>query len=245
MIEDGTPPREAGAQEDGLSPEVLRRLPLLASLADGALAGLARQMRLRRFARQDTVVHKGSAGGELMFLLAGQLQVVDCTEDGREIGLNIFTPGAFFGELALIDGHPRSASVVAMSNAVVAYLPRTVALRTVYGNPAVAEHMLKHFAASIRNLSSFRALLAIPNAYQRVCALLCQVKRGGAGRREVIENLPTHQQMAIMINTSRETVTRTLADLVRKGILHKAGRSYGVADPVRLERLANGEAESG
>lgn len=235
------PGREPGAEEEGISPEVLRRLPLLASLADTELSSLARQMRLRRFGRQDTVVHKGSAGGELLFLLAGQLQVVDCTEDGREIGLNIIAPGAFFGELALIDGQPRSASVVAMGNALVAYLPKAVALRTVYGNPAIAEAMLKHFARSIRNLSNFRALLAIPNAYQRVYALLCQVKRSAPGGQEVIENLPTHQQIAIMINTSRETVSRAIAELVQKKVLHKDRRSYLVENPARLEQLANGE----
>lgn len=224
-----------------LAPDVLRRLPLLATLPDEELLALSRQMRVRRFARHEQVVNKGSSGDDLMFLQVGHLQVVDYTEDGREIGLNLIGQGAFFGELALVDGLPRSATIVALSPAVVAYLHKDAAFRLIYGNPVIAEKMIKHFARSIRNLSNYRALLAIPKAHQRVYALLCQIKRkDGSGGEEIIDGLPTQQQIAIMINTSRETVSRTFADLIHRGILRKDSRLIVVCNPRRLEQLASG-----
>lgn len=173
-----------------------------------------------------------------MFLLAGSLQAVDFTEDGKEIGLNLFAPGTFFGELALIDGLPRSASIIAIEDSAVAYLPKQQALALIYGKPAIAEEMLKHFARSIRTLTTMRGLLAIPNAQQRLFALLCRLKKPLQDGREAITNFPTQKQIAIMINTSRETVSRAIAILERQGVVEKAPHALIVRQPKTLEKLA-------
>lgn len=223
-----------------LKPEVLGRIPLLSNLASEELNELAGHMRVRRFGKGDHVVLKGSASDALMFLLAGSLQAVDYTEDGKEIGLNLFFPGNFFGELALIDGKPRSASIVAIEPSVVAFLPQQRALALIYGKPEIAEKMLKHFAAAIRSQTHYRALLAIPNAPRRLYALLCHLRAQRRGGGDVIANIPTQQQIAIMINTSRETVSRTLAELMQMGVLRKKQRTLQIVDAQLLERLAMG-----
>lgn len=228
------------APERLLTPVALRQIPLLAGLSEEQLAELAPQMRLGRYARQARVLSKGDHSDTLLFLLSGRLQAVDYTEDGREIGLNVIDQGAFLGELALVDGQPRSATLIAMLPSLVAFLPRAPALRLIYEHPAVAEQMFAHLVQKIRKLSSFRSLLALPNANQRVYAFLCQVKRrpaDGSGR-EVIEDLPTQQQIAIMMNTSRETVSRAINELVRRGILKKAARTIVIHNPRQLEALA-------
>lgn len=229
--------------ERQLSAELLRRIPLLAHLSDAELSELAQVMRVTRFNRQDTVLSKGDTSDRLLFLLHGRLQVVDYTKNGREIGLNVIEEGAFFGELTLLDNHPRSATVVAMAPSAVASLPKAPALKLIYGNPGVAEKMFSHFAQSIRRLSSFRALLAIPSANQRVYAFLCQAKQRAPDQSgtEVIENVPTQQQIAIMMNTSRETVSRVIGDLVRRGILQKNARTIVIHRPQQLEALASEE----
>lgn len=224
-----------------LKPEVLARIPLLAELAPDELGDLATHMQVQRFGKGEYVVQKGSAGDVLMFLLAGCLQVVNYTGDGKEIGLNLLTPGSFFGELALIDGLPRSASIVVIEPAAVAYLARDQALGLIYGKPALAERMLKHFAGAVRNLTSYRELLAIPHAHQRLYALLCQLKTQARDGEDVVANLPTQQQIAIMINTSRETVSRTLTELQQKGVLKKGQKTLYIIDTRVLERLAAGQ----
>lgn len=235
-------PDRAPPRDRLLKREVLCRLPLLSSLANEELDEIMLQIRVRRYANGEFVIKKGSLADSLMFVLTGSVQVVDYTEDGKEIGLNLIGQGSFFGELGLIDGYPRSADVIALTASSIAFLPKNRALKLIYGNPKNAEIMLRQFADKIRLLTHYRALLALPHAHQRVYALLCQVKKpaahAGTPDVEVIENLPTQQQMAIMVNTSRETVSRAINELIHLGVLEKNKRLIIVRQPKKLEHLA-------
>ena len=92
---------------------------------------------------------------------------------------------------------------------------------------------------------TLRALLAIPNAQQRVYALLQQLAQHMPGGLVAIQNLPRQQEIAIMINTSRETVSRAIAHLVATGVLEKDFRRLIVRDPNRLRRLASPQTSAG
>ena len=78
-------------------------------------------IRLQEFKRKEFVLHKGLAGDALLLLINGRLQVTSTSEAGKEVGINFLEPGDYFGEVSLIDGGPRSASVVAVSNSVVGF----------------------------------------------------------------------------------------------------------------------------
>lgn len=216
----------------------LRKFPLFAKLPEEELAVTSGLTRVRSFARRELVCRKEDAADGVYMLFSGLLQAVDIAEDGREIGLNLIKPGNFFGELSVIDGQPRSAHVIALQPSVVGILPQNAAREVFYKLPATAEAMMKHLTSLVRNLSSFRALLAIPNAQQRVYALLQQLGQQMPGGLVVIQNMPKQQEMAIMINTSRETVSRAIAHLVATGVLEKDFRRLIVRDPQRLRRLA-------
>lgn len=231
-------PRDPETSTLSADPRLLRKVPLLSGLTEEQLIRVATDIRIRRYARREAVIQKGSLGSALLFLLAGQLQVVDVTEDGRAVGLNLFNPGEFFGEIAVIDGGPRSATVIALNAALVGTLPRATALWLFSHCPSVAERMLAHMAAKIRSESQFRTLLGIQTIFQRVCALLEFYKRTQPGGLEVVENLPTQQDVAIMINTSRETVSRVLAELTQRGIVEKDMRRLIIRRPEDLRHLA-------
>ena len=220
----------------------LRKFPLFANLPEDELKVTAGLLRLKTFARREIVCRKVDAADGLYLLFSGLLQAVDIAEDGREIGLNLIKPGNFFGELSVIDGHPRSAHVIALQLSTVGVIPQNAAREVFYKLPATAEAMMKHLAALVRNLSAFRALLAIPNAQQRVYALLQQLAQQMPGGLVTIQNLPKQQEIAIMINTSRETVSRAIAHLVATGVLEKDFRRLIVRDPNRLRRLASTQA---
>jgi len=175
----------------------------------------------------------------LLFVLTGRLQAVDLTEDGREIGLSFLIPGDYFGELSIIDGLPRSASVVASEKSLIALLPRNTALTLIYQNPLVAERMFKKMAASIRSAANYRAILGIPSAMQRVFALLNQFAKLAPGGLVVIEKMPTQQEIAIMVNTSRETVSRAIQVLLQKGVVEKDLRRLIVRQPAELSKAVN------
>jgi len=216
----------------------LRKIPLLANLTEEEMALVRADLRIRQYAKREVVLQKGASGDSLLFLLQGQLQVVDITEDGRAIGLRMLVPGDFFGEIAVINGTMRSASVVATTAVLVALLPRNTALHMFSHSPSVANQMLRFLAAKVQRDSEFRALLSIHNTAKRIYSFLELVKEKQDGDVEVVENLPTHQDIANMINTSRETVTRTLLALVQQGIIKKGTHRLIIVDPAGLQKLA-------
>lgn len=219
----------------------LRKIPLLADLTDEEIIGVKAELRFRQYAKREVVLHKGGSGDGLLFLLSGQLQVIDVTEDGRAIGLRMLAPGDFFGEIALINNSTRSASVVAMSDVLVAFLPAPVAMRLFSHSPSVANQMLRHLAQKIQRDSEFRALLSINNTARRIYTYLVLMQKKTPDGPAAVENLPTHQDIANMINTSRETVTRALLTLVQQGIVQKEPHRLIIKNPDALQKLVQGE----
>ena len=214
----------------------LRKIPLLAELSPEELHRVAADIRIRQHGKREVVLHKGGSGDGLLFLLAGQLQVVDITEDGRAVGLRMLAPGDFFGEIALINNSTRSASVIAMTQVIVAFLPAQTALHLFSHVPSVAKQMLMHLAQKIQRDSEFRAMLSISNTNRRIFAYLVLMKKETPDGH-VVENLPTHQDIANMVNTSRETVTRALLALVQQGIVRKDSHRLVIVDLERLRKL--------
>ena len=217
----------------------LQNIPLLAGVNEDTLKQVGEAMQIRVVERGNHVIEKGSTGHHLMFLLTGRLQAFDLTEDGREVGLNFLSPGDYFGELSIIDNLPRSATVVACENSLIASLPRAQALAIFYHNPLVAERLIKRMASSIRNAANYRTILSIPSAFQRVFALLNQFAKTAPGGLVVIEKMPTQQEIAIMVNTSRETVSRAIQILLQKGVVEKDLRRLIVRQPEELSKAVN------
>jgi len=221
----------------------LRKIPLLSGLSDDEIGRVKQEIRIRRYDKRDIVLQKGGHGDGLLFLLSGQLQVIDVTEDGRAIGLRMLAPGDFFGEIALINNSTRSASVVAMSEVLVAFLPAATAMHLFSHSPSVANLMLRHLAQKIQRDSEFRSLLSINNTAKRIYTYLVLLQKNDAGQPgapAVVENLPTHQDIANMINTSRETVTRALTALAQQGIVQKDSHRLIIVKPDALQKLVQG-----
>lgn len=221
---------------------LLQKIPLLAGLEEADYQRLLGHLKLADVAKGGYVVQKGGAGTELFFLLRGRLLVLDESEDGRQTGLNFLTPGDFFGELAVIDELPRSASVMAVAQSLVMWLPKVQARELIYRTPMIAERMLQHIAARLRATTDFRSILSIPAAHQRVFALVRLLAKPDPGKLLTIENMPTHQHLALMVNSSRETVSRALHVLMVRGILEKDNRRLIVRAPDQLAQMTEESA---
>lgn len=218
--------------------ELLSRLPLLAGVDRAVLQRVAMSCRSRVLAKREIALHKGAAADGLYFVIKGRLQVIDEAAGGREVGLGFLSAGDFFGELSIIDGLPRSASVVATEPSLVILVPVAAARELFYRQPLVAERLLKHFAKKLRLASEYQAILNLPNAYQRVCAFLTCLAEVQSGGEAVIDRLPTQHEIAIMVNTSRETVSRALHLLIQRGVLQKDTRRLIVHHPEELKQAA-------
>jgi CRP-like cAMP-binding protein len=215
-----------------------RAFSIFSKLSDPQLEAVRAQTRLRQFSRRELVCRKDDPADGLYLLFSGQLQVMDVSEHGQEIGLNLIRPNAFFGELSVIDDRARSAHIMALEPSTVGVVPQVAARQLFYNVPEAAEAMMRHLAGLVRTVSDFRVLLALPSAVQRVFALLDQMGRPMPGGLIVIQNLPKQHEMAIMVNTSRETVSRAIAQLVADGVLEKDYRRLIVRRPDRLAELA-------
>ncbi|MEY4717678.1 MAG: hypothetical protein RL563_296 [Pseudomonadota bacterium] len=217
-----------------LSVELLNKIPLLQGIDPALLDQLAQAVRTKKVGKKDFVFHKGELATELWFLLEGRLLVVDVSADGRQTGLNFLTPGDFFGEQAVLDDLPRSASVMAVAASCLASLPKKLACEFIFHNPVIAERMLRHLSLKLRAATDFRSLIAIPNAYQRVLKLTEMLAKPDPGKIMTIENMPTHEQMALMVNTSRETVTRAFQLLQDEKVIEKDNKRLIIRFPDRL-----------
>jgi CRP/FNR family transcriptional regulator, cyclic AMP receptor protein len=221
---------------------VMSQLPLLAGLPAVTQAHLAQHAAERVFAKREVVIQKGSDGASLCFLLEGRLQGVDFTVDGREVGLYFINPGDYFGDIAVIDGDPHPVYVTAVSRSRVVFIPRDLIRPILFAHSKLAEVLCTSLAQRLRQISGQRRILGLPNPIQRVCAqleLLLVASEGGTW----VRNAPTHQELAIMINASRETVTRVFQLLQSRGVVERSGNDLRVDDALFLKDVAAGKLQ--
>lgn len=199
-----------------IHPSLLLQFGLLKALPADAVQRLATASDLHEFARREVVLDKGAPVEHLCFLLEGRLQATDFTLDGREVALNFVEPGQYFGEVALLDGKPSAEILIATRKAQVVRVPAALMRPLLLQEPALTEAVMLGLARKVREHSEQRQILGINNPLQRVCALVLVLVRRTTGvdpsaqpaRTVDIAEAPTHQELAMMLNLSRETVTR-------------------------------------
>lgn len=208
--------------------ELLKRFPMLTSLPESLLDQLAAQSIIKNVTRRAVVVSGGVTSEYLCFLFEGRLQGVDFTLDGREVGLYFIEPGDFCGELSLYGTEGQPESVIALSKSQVIMVPVSAVRIAIQGNQQLVESLFTRMATRVRKLSAQRALLGLSSTVARVCGQLWMMleEQEEMNRREgVISHPPTHQELGIMLNLSRETVTRVFQTLQAEGIVKRDGTS--------------------
>lgn len=215
----------------------LLRFPLLRDLPAETLEELSRQMSMRTLVRRSVVMQKDLPDQGLGFLLEGRLQGVDFTLDGREVGLYFVNPGDYFGELAVADKQALPEFVMALTKSEILLLPQDRARHLLFSTPAIAKQVVVRLAERVRTGTAQRNLLSLPNPMHRLCAQLLMM---GEAPPHEIGNAPTHQELAIMINTSRETVTRAFQLLQTRKVLLRDGDRIVLTQMDFLRRIAEG-----
>lgn len=227
-----------------VSLQLLSQIPLLRGLPPEELGQLSQQMGLHTHPRRGVVLAKDNPQKSLGFLLAGRLQAVDFTVDGRSVGLYFVEPGEYFGELSVIDGKAPAEFMIAATESVVATLGLELAQQLVLRYPAVAQQFLMRMALRVRTVMAQRTLLGLPNPVQRLCALLLELPGQNQAGQHVLSPAPTHQELAIMINASRETVTRAFQVMTQQKILLRQGNSLHVLQFNVIKDIAEGRKET-
>lgn len=222
---------------------LLRQFPLLEPLPKESLEALSTEMTLRSFARRSAVITKGGLSLELGFLLEGRLQGVDFTVDGRGVGLYFVDVGDYFGELSVVDGQAASEFVVAATKSTAAFVNARLAQELIFTHPEVARGVMARLARRVRAVTAQRTLLGLSNPVQRLCVQILQLPQQASGSEMHISNAPTHQELAMMINASRETVTRAFHLLFFNSLLAREGNTLKLIRIKVIKDIAEGRVE--
>jgi len=222
---------------------ILKNFALLQPLPDELLTQLGQQSKLIEVPRRKVVMEKNQTAHSLGLLVDGRLQGVDITIDGREAGLYFIEPNDFFGELSVIDQQPTTEFVIALSTSRFLMIPSIMIRQLIEQSPQIATIINQRLAQRLRESMQQRTLLSMPSPIQRVCAQLIQMTLKTPSGQQIVIYAPTHQEIAIMINTTRETVTRVFQKLQKNGTIVREGSSLHIKNIEQLSQLAK-EGES-
>ncbi|MBT2336969.1 Crp/Fnr family transcriptional regulator [Variovorax paradoxus] len=219
----------------------LRRIALFEGLSDRRLALLAQQCRWHSVEAGKPLLMRAEQQGDVFLLVSGRVRVTTYSANGRQVTFRDSEAGEHFGDIAAIDGGPRSADVVTLEPSVLASLDRPAFLGLLREEPLVAERVMRRLASLVRQLSERVIDLSTLGVQNRLHAELLRLARaaGVAHNQARLEPAPKHAALASQISTNREQVTRELNVLARSGVLHKDGKALLVADVARLESMVS------
>ncbi len=208
--------------------ELLRNVSIFETLSDEVLEDLARRTKTQEYSAGSIVVYKDDPGDAIFFVSAGKLKAVLAGENGREIVLSSFREGDFFGEMSLLDGQPRSATVIALENSTLVILKRRDFVSHITSFPQTAINILTEMSLRLRKADDVIGNLALLDVYNRLCNQLSEIAEHDGEEVEngvLIPERPTHQELASMIGASRETVSRALGNFQRQNLIAIEGKS--------------------
>ncbi len=220
----------------------LARCRLFAGLNEAALDSVARGMRSRRFRRGETLFHQGDPGDALLVVLSGAIKIVLPSEEGDEAIIATIRPGDFLGELALLDGAPRSATAVALEATETLVLPRDRFKELIDTEPSIREGLLAGLAAELRRLTTHVEELHFLDITGRLAARLVRLAREQGSREpdgSIRLDAPlTQSDLAAMIGATRQSVNKLLGIFVEDGMLRVERDAIVILDLERLARTA-------
>jgi CRP-like cAMP-binding protein len=204
--------------------------------------------RWRRCRAGESVLERGSESRDVLFIVEGAVNIVNYSASGKEVVYATLTAGDCVGELAAIDGEPRSANVVAAEPTLLAALPSAVFLEVLGEHASVTLTILKRLTRMVRTGDMRIMELSTLAATQRVYAELLRMAAPDPAGTDlwVIHPLPPLREIASRVSTTRETVARALSQLYPTGLLRRKGRSLYIMDRKKFEeKLAQLAAEGG
>lgn len=209
----------------------IARAPLFAALPISAIEDLSQRVSVRRISASAAVFSQDEPGDAVFILMSGRVKVVLCGESGREVTLCILRPGDSFGEMSMFDGGSRSAGCIALEPSAVLALSREDLMRHIQSHPRTAMNLLGEMARRLRRADDTIAQLALCDVNERLIHRLVGLAReeGSSGPEGiVVRRRPTQQELANMIGSCRETISRAFNQLARDGLIIARGRALVV-----------------
>jgi CRP-like cAMP-binding protein len=228
--------RPAGADTRSLA-----GIDLLEGLAPQALHELERRCLWQKWQAGEQIIDRETQSSDVFFVARGSVRVIDYSTSGhREVVFDEIGAGGFFGELAAIDGEPRSVNIVAIGETLTAALPGDHFVELLFDHRDVGLAVLRRMSEMIRNSTTRIMDLSTLGANNRIYAELLRLARTGGGARPntaIIHPVPVHSDIAARVSTTRETVARVLSELSQRGLVKREGDALIIHDLAQLTTM--------
>jgi len=221
--------------------EILAGHFLLRHLRSEELSSIAASATLARHRAQATIFQQGDPGSSLMAVISGRVKICTYSVDGRELVLNIIDRGGLFGEIAVLDGQPRTGTAVAIEDTELLVLERTRLMPFLAANPEIATRLIEILCQRLRQTSEALEDTVLRDAPSRVARGLLRLaktfgKQEPAGLRLDIKL--SQQQIGNLIGISRESINRYIVDWTRAKYLEVNSGFITIKDKAALESLS-------
>ncbi len=219
--------------------ELLARVPFLAALPSADRENLAAAGQRRRIAKGQTVFHKDDAGQSLFIIEEGAVRIYLPSVQGADLTVAVLGAGDFFGDAALLDGGPRSASAAALEDTVTFTVDRADFIELLESRPKAAMAVLAAVTQRLREADEMAADLAFLDVAGRLAKKLLELAQshGVPLERGIRLTLPlTQEDLASMVGITRESANRHLSAFRRRGLIDSRGRYVVILDPDGLRR---------
>lgn len=220
--------------------EALQQVPFFADLNKQELGELSAQLVLRRFSSGQIIFHHGDPGGLLYIIRKGKIKITYSTLDGQEALLAILGANDFFGELALLDEAPRSATAEALETTEALTLHREDFIRFIRNNPDFSLHVLQTLTKRIRNLNNQISdifFLDLPARLARVLLNLAEQHGVQTPQGILIELSLTQTDLAEMTGATRVSINKALGRFRREQWVSVKGRKFTILNPEAMQNL--------
>jgi CRP/FNR family cyclic AMP-dependent transcriptional regulator len=227
--------------EDKRAVGLLRKAEVLSDISVEALGVLAPNIKVGTYRPRQVIYLPGDRAQGVHFLISGRIKISKVTRDGKELTLAYRTEGDFFGEPCLLEGGPREEMAEAMDASVTVEVDRDLLDRLLQTNGTAAYKFARALIIRRKDLETRVEQLIFKDVGSKLAELLLSLghDHGIADERGLIVGLKiTHQEMANLIGSTRETVSLTLSQFKRKGLIQTEGRKVILADPEGLKALA-------
>ncbi|MBU1678047.1 MAG: Crp/Fnr family transcriptional regulator [Bacteroidetes bacterium] len=204
----------------------LSLVPIFSELPDETLERLAKIGIRKEYDKDTLILMEEDSGNALFVIVTGKVKVSRNSDDGREVILSILSESDFFGEMALLDGNARSASVTALEKSDIFIIQREHFLDLLQQYPEISILLLQELTMRLRAADIKIKSLSLKDAEGKVATVILQLAEdNGKIRHGIVEidKLPLQQDLANMAGTSRETISRTLHTFVKKGLIELEG----------------------
>jgi CRP-like cAMP-binding protein len=221
--------------------KLLKKIPFFSPLQDEELHYILPHLREKKFKKNQVIFHEGEPGHHLYMIRSGQVKVYKLSEEGKEKILRVFGPGDFFAELPLLDGGKYPASAETLSPATLLLLSRENFLNVLSKYPQLTGKIYEIVGDRLRHFTTAVTDLTLKDASRRLAGFLLEKAREHDRHSLSKGRFPlelTHQEIASLIGTARETVSRSLKQLQTEGIIEIKDRYVTVLDQERLTEAA-------